>query len=293
MSNRAITWALHQSIPPTEKWVLAVLCNAANDKENLTCRRSLSLLAKETSFNRRTIMDAVTNLIANQRIEKVGTHKDGSTIYRVLVVQHHQDQWYSTTSRSNKKAEPVLQHHQGGGTAPHVPVVQHPRAGGTAPHITKEPTKPNEPGKGNRTRKNAGATPTPSAFPITFPMRNWITDTFTTMHSDLISTLGIDVEAETEKFLDYHRSKGSRFVDWNAAWKNWMRKAVDFKQGGRNGKNFETSAERNDRISRESGESLVRRVTAAQNGNGIRRCDDRTADGDLCAEAIDIQHNRD
>ncbi|MFJ4012229.1 hypothetical protein [Streptomyces sp. NPDC090026] len=36
------------------------------------------------------------------------------------------------------------------------------------------------------------------------------------------------VDRETEKFLDYHRAKGTKNRDWNAAWRNWMRKAVEF-----------------------------------------------------------------
>lgn len=37
-----------------------------------------------------------------------------------------------------------------------------------------------------------------------------------------------DVWMETDKFRDYHLSKGSLFKDWNAAWRNWMRKAVEY-----------------------------------------------------------------
>lgn len=38
----------------------------------------------------------------------------------------------------------------------------------------------------------------------------------------------LDLEAETEKFLDYHRAKGSAFVDWDAAWKLWIRNGKKF-----------------------------------------------------------------
>lgn len=33
---------------------------------------------------------------------------------------------------------------------------------------------------------------------------------------------------ETDCFLDYHRAKGSRFADWNAAWRNWMRRVEKY-----------------------------------------------------------------
>jgi hypothetical protein len=28
--------------------------------------------------------------------------------------------------------------------------------------------------------------------------------------------------------MDHHRSKGNHFVDWEAAWRNWVRNAVKF-----------------------------------------------------------------
>jgi len=30
------------------------------------------------------------------------------------------------------------------------------------------------------------------------------------------------VELETQNFLSHHARKGNEFVDWSAAWKNWM-----------------------------------------------------------------------
>ena len=40
----------------------------------------------------------------------------------------------------------------------------------------------------------------------------------------------VNVERETEQFLDYHRAKGNVFKDWVAAWRTWMRKAVSFQE---------------------------------------------------------------
>lgn len=42
------------------------------------------------------------------------------------------------------------------------------------------------------------------------------------------------VEVEFEKFSEYHRSKGRTFKDWNAAWRNWILRAVEY-QGSANG----------------------------------------------------------
>ena len=37
-----------------------------------------------------------------------------------------------------------------------------------------------------------------------------------------------NLEALTEKFLNFHQSKGNRFSDWNAAFRNWILKEIEF-----------------------------------------------------------------
>lgn len=44
----------------------------------------------------------------------------------------------------------------------------------------------------------------------------------------------LEMPWEWNKFKDHHRAKGSRFVDWDAAWRTWIRHAVEFaeRRGG-------------------------------------------------------------
>lgn len=58
------------------------------------------------------------------------------------------------------------------------------------------------------------ATNTPDGFEITDDLKTW--------GKERGINLGV-LENETEKFLDYHRAKGSTFKDWKAAWRKWMR----------------------------------------------------------------------
>lgn len=60
----------------------------------------------------------------------------------------------------------------------------------------------------------------PAELEITQRMIDWL-DT-------VPGNMAIDMVYETEKFLDYHRAKGTKFVDWTAAWRNWMRRAVEW-----------------------------------------------------------------
>lgn len=54
----------------------------------------------------------------------------------------------------------------------------------------------------------------PEKFEITEHLREWATK------NNLTS---VNLENETQKFLDHHAAKGSRFADWARAWQTWIR----------------------------------------------------------------------
>lgn len=67
--------------------------------------------------------------------------------------------------------------------------------------------------------KSIGAKVALESFEVTEPMSEWAVG------------LGLPqqrVMPETSKFFDHHVSKGSAFKDWDAAWRNWMRNAIQF-----------------------------------------------------------------
>lgn len=39
----------------------------------------------------------------------------------------------------------------------------------------------------------------------------------------------VNIEAETEKFVDHHLATGKVMLSWTAAWRTWMRNAVTFR----------------------------------------------------------------
>lgn len=41
----------------------------------------------------------------------------------------------------------------------------------------------------------------------------------------------VNIEAETEKFVDHWLGKGEPMEDWNACWRTWMRNAMTFRGG--------------------------------------------------------------
>lgn len=64
----------------------------------------------------------------------------------------------------------------------------------------------------------------PDDFTLSDKMREWAAE----------NTPSANIELETENFLDHHAAKGSKFADWTAAWRTWMRNTKKF-GGGKNG----------------------------------------------------------
>lgn len=48
---------------------------------------------------------------------------------------------------------------------------------------------------------------------------------------ELARDAGLDADRELAKFRDHHAAKGSRFIDWQAAWRTWLGHAVEFGRG--------------------------------------------------------------
>jgi hypothetical protein len=76
-----------------------------------------------------------------------------------------------------------------------------------------ESVQPEEPAKPKATA--ARKTKIPSPFLLTVEMRSWAVD----------SAPGVDLKTETEKFVDYWRAEAKTKADWQATWRNWIRKA--------------------------------------------------------------------
>jgi len=67
-----------------------------------------------------------------------------------------------------------------------------------------------------------GATLAPEGFLISDKMREYAKD----------KGYAGNLEALTEKFMNFHQSKGNRFVSWEAAWRNWLLNELKFHPAG-------------------------------------------------------------
>lgn len=49
-------------------------------------------------------------------------------------------------------------------------------------------------------------------------------------HHEQAADLGVNLAVELDRFRDWAAAKGQRFADWDAAFRNWLRKASEFQQ---------------------------------------------------------------
>lgn len=73
--------------------------------------------------------------------------------------------------------------------------------------------------KKKTSKKKKNKTAAPAEFDITPEMKKW---------AEPLGFSTAALIAQTEIFLDWHRARGNKFVNWNAAWRNWIKKAKQF-----------------------------------------------------------------
>ena len=64
-----------------------------------------------------------------------------------------------------------------------------------------------------------GKTEVPQPFPVTDALREWAR----------VNVPRLDIEYHTQELTDWCLANGKRYADWNAMWRNWMRRSMDYK----------------------------------------------------------------
>lgn len=123
----------------------------------------------------------------------------------------------SRHSPSEEGAQSPLWPEEGGTDSPEAGTGSRP-----TPHRPSSPSEKKETqgGVGGRGSRRKPETPAPEIFPVTDEMRSWVKN-----HK---RTITVDLEDQTERFLNHARQHDRRCRDWVAAWRNWILKAQDF-----------------------------------------------------------------
>lgn len=200
----------HSQAKPTDRLVLLAIADVASDEGEVTAyRRSQNALADKTGLTTRCIRASIGRLVELGELE-VLQEGDGrrSSDYRMPMIEG------GTTFLPARKDVPPREEGDSaqGGTAfpPIIPSLS------VLP--SSSPALPSPPAPAKATRL-------PEPFMLTAEMREWGQREYP----------GVDLRAETAKFVDHWRAQGgarARKVDWSAAWRNWIRKAAEWRPNG-------------------------------------------------------------
>lgn len=221
MSIQAINWALEQPGTPTQKHVLLVLANYANESGHAF--PSNVLLATKTGLTDRAVRNAKKALLETGLLEKSGAYGRGSVRLCLEMTVA------AKTEPRSTKAEPRSDK-------------QEPRSACSKP----EPRSAQPEYKDHKKERGSGpynhhittTNHTPSVSPSTAPhlkRGSRLPDDWqpTEQLVAYATERGLSPERQAEDFRDYwHSATGKNAIkcDWSAAFRTWCRKAVDFQQ---------------------------------------------------------------
>jgi uncharacterized protein YdaU (DUF1376 family) len=88
-----------------------------------------------------------------------------------------------------------------------------------AKQLATKPEPEPEPEPEKKKPSVSGAKRKPTSIPA-----NWLPLVDDIAYAATKGMTPADVEREVEKFADWHRAKGSQWVDWSATWRTWVRR---------------------------------------------------------------------
>ena len=212
MSVLAMAWAWRVPVKSaSERVVLVALADHSDDQGR--CWPGQEGLAEKCCMHRVSVNRIVKRLADAGLVEiRHRAKEDGSrnsNLYRLPIQSNPESLW-----RANQSNPEYIQSN---------PEYGQSNSGLHKPSENHQ-IEPSESGARKR------ATRAPAQFSITDKMRDWYRQ----------KKIPGDIDTNTEHFLDHHRAKGSKFIDWVAAWRTWMNNEQKFAR--QNGGEFDLEA---------------------------------------------------
>lgn len=208
MSIDAISWAFKQHIKPSSlKFVLVAL--ADNCTHDGLAWPSLKALSEKTGQDRKTIIASL------DKLELMGIIADSGK----RVGATGQVKVYRFNSTENGTVPKTEQYRFSRETVPFIPDNSTENGTRNLKGTVKEPSISNVVAIPSKKSEKKKPTSVPKDFEVTAEMFDWAV------------AEGVNetrVRTETEQFIDRNKAQGSTYIDWNAAWRTWMRNAVKF-----------------------------------------------------------------
>lgn len=240
MSRIATDWAWSQVIKPaTHKLILLSMADRAD--EHHCCYPSIARLEKDTGLDRKTIQKGVAAMIESGLLTDTGKRAGATNQVRVLRLNIDEDAPQNQTvckvakqPKNGNVPENGNNPKNGMGNVPNFGMGNDPKNGiqnqslnhpmnhippsgdSACAHTTPPPSPEPKPARAKKPKRDE-----PTRIPEDFAPSESNLDWFAS------KGYAFDRDEETEKFCDYWRESNKPNawkMDWQAAWKNWMRR---------------------------------------------------------------------
>lgn len=223
-----------QGITHAEFRLLVALWNYS-DTDSLTAYPSIGMLVKASGFTRRAVLRYLASLQEKGYIETVknGGPNTGSTIRKLVTPNHEVVAMSATTVVATSDTSGDERHH--GDDDHYVVAMSTTRGSGDERHpnnqennqriINSGVANANAPAPVENPKQPKRGTRLPDHFKLDQATIDWTTKQ-PNPHK-------LNPNTEYEKFRDYWKAKPGKAgikLDWNATWRNWWRKALEYAQ---------------------------------------------------------------
>lgn len=213
MSRAATDWAWALELKASQKLLMLSLADRAD--ESHCCYPSIQRLVKDTGMDRKTIGKWVGQMIDDGLITDTGERKGKTKQVRVLRLNIEVKEAQKRNSTENGN-DPKFGHE----TSPNLDIKRSQNWDTESviePNI--EPTLSGGDGFVSEAAKTRMGLPTGSGIPFPAQFKP------SAEHIAMAAEKGVSIETELLNFRDYHLSRGTLLIDWNSAFKVWIRNA--------------------------------------------------------------------
>lgn len=213
MSRAATDWAWALELKASQKLLMLSLADRAD--ESHCCYPSIQRLVKDTGMDRKTIGKWVGQMIDDGLITDTGERKGKTKQVRVLRLNIEVKEAQKRNSTENGN-DPKFGHE----TSPNLDIKRSQNWDTESviePNI--EPTLSGGDGFVSEAAKTRMGLPTGSGIPFPAQFKP------SAEHIAMAAEKGVSIETELLNFRDYHLSRGTLLIDWNSAFRVWIRNA--------------------------------------------------------------------
>lgn len=213
MSRAATDWAWGLEIKASQKLLMLSLADRADELH--CCYPSIQRLVKDTGMDRKTIGKWINQMIEDGFISDTGERKGKTKQVRVLRLnievkeaQKRNSTKFGNNTKNGHETSPILDNKRSQNWDAESVIEPN-----IEPTLSARGQFISEAAKRRIMISPNGEIPFPPAFK---PSAD---------HIAIASEKGINIETELLNFRDYHQARGTKLIDWNSAFRVWLRNA--------------------------------------------------------------------